>query len=37
MKRLVLALMLILSAGSGAYADYEEGTHDWYGTMPTCC
>lgn len=37
MKRLLLILMLVLSAGTGAYADFEESSHDWYGKPPSCC
>lgn len=37
MKRWILALMLILSAGSGALAGPEEGERDWFGQPPICC
>jgi hypothetical protein len=33
-KKLILALALILSAGSGAVVDAE---HDWFGEIPICC
>lgn len=37
MKRLILVLVLMLTAGTGAVAGPEEGSRDWFGSPPICC
>lgn len=37
MRRWLLVIMLVLTAGTGAYAGPEEGSRDWLGQPPICC